>query len=164
MHEIGLENEFFVDHEQELWDMPFPPQTPSKGRSVVDAQLNAPKLMNFLAMPTTDHHANKVKRGSSKTLRSFLNNEMAVNLESLKEAPIKIWPQQEPMKEQPPAVIAKNSTTIDEDPKSLFRLRINTLGDYFEGDDSNAVLPIVCKGNTVMAVLDGGAGVSIVAK
>ena len=32
--------------------MQFPPETPSEGRSVVAAQLNAPKLMNFLAMPT----------------------------------------------------------------------------------------------------------------
>ena len=38
------------------------------------------------------------------------------------------------------------------------------LGDYFEGDDSNVVLLIICKGNTILAVLDGGAGVSIITK
>ena len=51
---------------------------------------------------------------------------------------------------------------VDPDPKSLFRLR--TLGDYFESDESNAVLPVVCKGNSILGVLDGGAGVSIVTK
>lgn len=38
------------------------------------------------------------------------------------------------------------------------------LGDYFEGDDSNVVLPIICKGNNVLAILDGGAGVNIITK
>ena len=78
--------------------------------------------MNFLAMPTTTTILIRLKgdRELAETLRSFLNNELAVNLASLQEAPIEIWPQQEPMKEQLPAVIAKNATTIDEDPKSLF--------------------------------------------
>ena len=51
---------------------------------------------------------------------------------------------------------------MDPDPKSLFGLR--TLGDYFESDESNAVLSVVCKGNAILGVLDGGAGVSIVIK
>lgn len=38
------------------------------------------------------------------------------------------------------------------------------LSDFFEGDESNDVLPVVCKGNTILGVLDGGAGVSIITK
>ena len=47
---------------------------------------------------------------------------------------------------------------------SVFKLPLNMMSDYFEGDKSTMVLPIVCNGNTVMAILDGGAGVSIVTK
>ena len=69
------------------------------------------------------------------------------------------------MHDRSPENLPKNDIVVAEtDPKSLFRLRVNMLGDYFEGDDSNAVLPIVCKGNTILAVLDGGAGVSIITK
>ena len=49
-HELGND---FNDQGHDLCDMHFSPETPSEGRSVVAAQLNAPKLMNFLAMPTT---------------------------------------------------------------------------------------------------------------
>ena len=42
----------FANDAQDLWDMPFPPQTPSEGQSVRVAQLNAQKLMSFLGMTT----------------------------------------------------------------------------------------------------------------
>ncbi|WP_368853794.1 retropepsin-like aspartic protease [Enterobacter cloacae complex sp. GF14B] len=38
------------------------------------------------------------------------------------------------------------------------------MGQYFEGDESNATIPITTKGLTVKGILDGGAGVSIVTK
>ena len=97
---------------------------------------------------------------------SFVNDELVVNLETLQEAPLEHIPPQEMMHDRSPENLPKNDTVVAEtdDPKSWFRLRVNMLGDYFEGDDSNAVLPIVCKGNTILAVLDGGAGVSIITK
>ena len=88
------------DHdEQEPWNVPFPPQTPSEGRSVVGAQLNAQKLINFLGMPTTTTMLVRLKRDPelAETLRSFLNDELAVNLETLQEAPLEYIPPQEMM-------------------------------------------------------------------
>ena len=38
---------------------------------------------------------------------------------------------------------------------------INKLGQYFESDDSNAIIPISYHQRRVEAILDGGAGVSI---
>ena len=83
------------DHDkQEPWNMPFPPQTPSEGRSVVGAQLNAQKLINFLGMPTTTTMLVRLKGDPelAETLRSFLNDELAVNLETLQEAPLEHIP------------------------------------------------------------------------
>ena len=69
--------------------MPFPPQTPLEGRSVVGAQLNAQKLINFLGMPTTTTMLVMIKGDlDAKILRFFLNDELAVNLETLQEAPL----------------------------------------------------------------------------
>mgnify|MGYP002332323762 CR=1 FL=1 len=47
---------------------------------------------------------------------------------------------------------------------SLFNLLVNMMSDYIKGDESTIVLPIVCSDSTVLAVLDGGAGISIVTK
>ena len=76
------------------WNLPFPTRTPSEGRSEVEAQLNAPKLMNFLGMPTTTTMLVKLKGDPelAETLRSFLNNELAINLDTLNEAPVELWP------------------------------------------------------------------------
>ena len=41
---------------------------------------------------------------------------------------------------------------------------INKLGQYFESDNSNAVIPIAYHQRKVEAILDGGAGVSIMTK
>ena len=41
---------------------------------------------------------------------------------------------------------------------------INKLGQYFESDDSNAIIPISYHHRKVEAILDGGAGVSIMTK
>ena len=82
----------------------------------------------------------------AEMLRSFLNNEMAINLETLHEA--KLAPAGDGLEE--------------DDPKSIFWLY--TFRDYFEGNESKAVLLVVCKGNTILWVLYGGAGVSIVTK
>ncbi|RYA56905.1 retropepsin-like aspartic protease, partial [Enterobacter cloacae complex sp. CH23B] len=48
--------------------------------------------------------------------------------------------------------------------ESVIEVPVNKLGQYFEGDESNATLPITTKGLTVKGVLDGGAGVSMVTK
>ena len=53
---------------------------------------------------------------------------------------------------------------VENDSNLVFKLPVNMMSDYFEGDDSTAIFPIDCKGNIVMVVLDGGAGVSIIAK
>ena len=73
---------------------PFQLVSPSEGRSEVEAQLNAPKLMNFLGMPTTTTMLVKLKGDPklAETLRSFLNNELAINLDTLNEAPVELWP------------------------------------------------------------------------
>ena len=65
------------------------PTNPSEGQSVRVAQLNAQKLMSFLGMTTTTTMLIKLKGNPelAKTLRSFLNNELDVNLQSLQEAP-----------------------------------------------------------------------------
>ena len=74
----------------------------------------------------------------AETLRSFLNNELAITLDTLNEAPVLLWPPPH----SPKADIHKSTPIkndlVDPDPKSLFGLR--TLGDYFESDESNAVL------------------------
>ena len=54
--------------------------------------------------------------------------------------------------------------SIQNDSNSFFKLPVNMMSDYVEGDESTTILPIVCNGNTVLIVLDGGAGVSIVTK
>ena len=112
------------DHdEQEPWNMPFPPQTPSEGRSVVGAQLNAQKLINFLGMPTTTTMLVRLKGDMelAETLRSFLNDELAVNLETLQEAPPDHIPPQEMMHDKAPENSPKNDIVVAEtDPKSLF--------------------------------------------
>ena len=41
---------------------------------------------------------------------------------------------------------------------------INKLGQYFESDGSNAVIPVSHHQRKVEAILDGGAGVSIMTK
>ena len=41
---------------------------------------------------------------------------------------------------------------------------INKLGQYFESDDSNPAIPISYHQRKVEAILDGGAGVSIMTK
>ena len=41
---------------------------------------------------------------------------------------------------------------------------INKLGQYFESDDSNAIIPISYHQRKVEAILNGGAGVSIMTK
>ncbi|MCO5593463.1 hypothetical protein L7F22_047477 [Adiantum nelumboides] len=50
------------------------------------------------------------------------------------------------------------------DESHVVEIPINKLGQYFEGDESNATLPITCKGITMKRILDGGAGVSIVTR
>ena len=41
---------------------------------------------------------------------------------------------------------------------------INKLGQYFESDDSNAIISISYHQRKVEAIMDGGAGVSIMTK
>ena len=150
----------------EAWDMPFPLPSQSEGRSVTGAQLNVQKLMSFLGMPITTTMLTKLKGDPelAESLRLFLNDELAVNLDSLHDVPLDHPQHHGPTQDSPNVNITKAPPHAADESKSLFRLRINKLGGYFEGDDSNAVLPIVCKGNSILAVLDGGAGVSIVTK
>ena len=106
-----------------------------------EAQLNAPKLMNFLVMPTTTTMLIKLKGDLElvEMLTSFLNNELAINLDTLHEAPIKLWPPQHlPKANVHHKFTPTKDDLVDHDPKSLFRLR--TLGDYLKSDESNAVL------------------------
>ena len=146
------------------WNLPFPTCTPFDGRSEVEAQLNAPKLMNFLGMPTTTTMLVKLKGDpeSAERLRSFFNNELTINLDTLHEAPVELHARSHSPKVDVHKFTPTKNDLVDPDPKSLFKLR--TLGDYFESDESNAVLPVVCKGNAILGVLDGEAGVSIVTK
>lgn len=48
--------------------------------------------------------------------------------------------------------------------ESIVEVPVNELGQYFEGDESNATLPITTKGLTIKGILDGGARVSIITK
>ena len=41
---------------------------------------------------------------------------------------------------------------------------IKKLGQYFESDDTNAVIPISYQGQAITAILDGGARVSIMTR
>ena len=107
------------------WNLPFPPRAPFKGRSEIEAQLNTPKLMNFLAMPTTTTMLVKFKGDPklAKMLRSFLSNELAINLETLHEAPIERFPPHH----SPKATINKLTPIedlVDHDPKYLFGLHM----------------------------------------
>ena len=143
--------------------MPFQLETQSEDQSRAGAQLNVNKLISFLNMPTTTTMLIRLKGDSElvETLRSFLNDELAVHLHNLQEAPIENWPH---MLEQTLEVVPNTENLVGKDSKSLVKLHVHTLGDHFEEDDSNAVLPIVCKGNTIMAILDGGARASIITK
>ena len=46
----------------------------------------------------------------AKTLRSFLNDELAINLETLQEAPLEHIPPQEMMHDRSPKNLPKNDT------------------------------------------------------
>ena len=115
-------------------------------------------------MPTTTTMLVKLKGDPklAETLRSFLNNELAITLDTLNEALIELWPPPHSPKANIHKFTPVKNDLVDRDPKYLFGLR--TLGDYFESDESNAVLPVVCKGNVILGVLDGVAGVNIVTK
>ena len=55
----------------------------------------------------------------------------------------------------------KEELNLDDD---TLMVLINKLGQYFESDDSNAVIPISYHHRKVEAILDGGARVSIMTK
>ena len=82
-----LENQNIYEDMDGQWDIPSPVQSPSEGRSLNGAQLNVQKLMSFLGMPTTTTMLIKLKGDPelAETLRSFLNDEIAVNLERFQE-------------------------------------------------------------------------------
>ncbi|RXY03331.1 hypothetical protein DD576_29600, partial [Klebsiella pneumoniae] len=88
-------------------------------------------------------------------LRAFLNGELKFGLpqfaqmDGAGEMPI----EEEHLDPQP---------NLDEN--LVIEIPVNKLGQYFEGVESNATLPITTKGLTVKGVLDGGAGVSMVKK
>ena len=69
------------------------------------------------------------------------------HLDSMMEAHEKNWTKEE-------------SNSGDDTPM----VPINKLGQYFESDDSNAVIPISYHQRKVEAILDGGARVSIMTK
>ena len=69
------------------------------------------------------------------------------HLDSITEAPEENWTKEE-------------SNSVDNTPM----VPINKLGQYFESDDSNAIIPISYHQRKVEAILDGGAGVSIMTK
>ena len=74
-------------------------------------------------MPTTTTMLVRLKGDQelAETLRSFLNDELAVNLETLQEAPLEHMPPQEMMHDRSPENLPKNDTVVAEtDPKSLF--------------------------------------------
>ena len=57
----------------------------------------------------------------AETLRSFLNDELTVNLETIQEAPLVHMPPQEMIHDKAPENSPKNDTMVAEtDPKSLF--------------------------------------------
>ena len=57
----------------------------------------------------------------AETLRSFLNDELTVNLETLQEAPLEHIPPEEMMHDKSPENLPKNDTVVAEtDSKSLF--------------------------------------------
>ena len=120
--------------------------------------------MNFLGMVTTTTMLVKLKGDPklAETLRSLLNNELEINLDILHEAIVELWPPSHSLKAGIHKFTPTKNDLVDPDPKSLFGLCM--LGDYFESDESNAVLPVVCKGNAILGVLDGGACVRIVTK
>lgn len=113
------------------------------------AHLNAQKLMIFLGMPTPTNMLIKLKGNPklAKTLRSFLNNELDVNLYSLKEALRENWPPTEMVNKDtmeatlkaPPVAIEY----IENDSKLIFKLPVNMMSDYFESEKSIAILLIV---------------------
>ena len=89
---------------------------------MVGAQLNAQKLINFLGMSTTTTMLVRLKGDPelAGTLHSFLNDELAVNLETLEEAPLEYIPPQEMMHDKAPENSPKTDTVVIEtDPKSF---------------------------------------------
>ena len=107
---------------------------------------NGPKdvarLVAFLSMEVKVSIASLL-RGNS-TLWHDLSDWMNRNLNSMIEIH-----DEEPSKECP---------NLEEDTPMV---PINKLGQYFKGDDSNAIIPISYHHRKVEAILDGGAGVSI---
>ena len=55
----------------------------------------------------------------------------------------------------------KEESNLEDDTSMVL---INKLGQYFESDDSNVVIPISYHHRKVEAILDGGAEVSIITK
>ena len=80
----------------------------------------------------------------------------------LHEAPIELWPPQHLPRAPADKLAPIKGDLAERDPKSFFGLC--TLANYFESNESNAVLSVVCKGNTILGVIDGGGGVSIITK
>ncbi|MCO5602784.1 hypothetical protein L7F22_056922 [Adiantum nelumboides] len=88
-------------------------------------------------------------------LRAFLNGELKVGLPPFAQ----VDGINNPQNEEEECVHDPN---LDE--SHVVEIPINNLGKYFEGDESNATLPITCEGLTMKEILDGGARVSIVTR
>ena len=81
------------------------------------------------------------------TLWHDLSDWMNGHLDSMTEAHEENW--------------TKEESNSEEDTQMV---PINKLAQYFESDDSNAVIPLSYHQRNVEAILDGGAGVSIMTK
>ncbi|MCO5600115.1 hypothetical protein L7F22_054223 [Adiantum nelumboides] len=135
------------------------PSSPNPYRETNDQRepLNIAKLMDFMASEVRTTIMSKLYGDPEMflALRAFLNEELKVDL-------------------PPFAQMDRFNTTQNEeeecvhdlnlDESHVVEIPINKLGQYFEGDESNATLPITCKEITMKGILDGEAGIIIVTR
>lgn len=124
--------------EEGISSIPVPCQEPKSQTT----PLNVAKLMDFMSSEIRTTIISKLYGDPELflTLRAFLNGDLQAGL-----------PQFANMNE-PDSVIGieeytKQSPYLDEH-ESVVEVPVNELGEYFEGDESNATLPFITKGLT----------------
>ncbi|RYA37826.1 hypothetical protein DD606_26180 [Enterobacter cloacae complex sp. GF14B] len=134
------------------------PSSPRQGTEAQKVPLNMSKFMDFMSSKVRTTIMSKLYKDPElvSALRAFLNGELQAGLPQFSHMnkPDSIMNDEEHL--APPSDLAGHESVIE--------VPVNKLGQYFEGDESNATLPITTKGLTVKGVLDGGAGVSMVTK
>ncbi|RYA73452.1 hypothetical protein DD595_24980, partial [Enterobacter cloacae complex sp. 4DZ3-17B2] len=141
----------------EEYEIPSSP-VPSQGPTPCKTPMNVAKLVDFMSSEVRTTIIAKLYGDPELflALRAFLNGELRTGLPQFAQP------------NRPDSIMIEEENHVQsldlDGHESVIEVPINELGQYFEGDESNATLPITTKGLTIKGILDGGAGVSIVTK